>query len=510
MLHGVFRTKEGKLIVIIFVMVVMIAVGLVYTRYQSNMLYEEQTVMAEKFLQAGNYEQAVEAYLKALSMNNSDQETLTIGLAESYIGINDYDKALEVLRTCYQKTSGIKIKEKIEDVTTRKTEYEYLQIISRADIYFTNKEYDKAIAEYEKAKKIKSKEVTSYRRISEAYIEIGDFNQAFEEVTEGIALTQSEELNATLDRVNSYLTKQQYETLITQATEYIYQENYEDGVMKYEEATRLMPEEVQAYSGLAQAYLALEEYQKAATLLQGALEHVYSTELKELLDQASEYVAALEEQRKVLLELYEAVGQIDIKKITEIINSEIFIKDIAVNAPIYFSPWSEGDKVKSYGMIVYDHQNIYLGRLNERIKKGSGIYFMLTSKYGKQGYYYYQGEWNDNKPNGIGTTVEESTIQSEDGKKYSKKIVTDGIFYNGIENGSMHKYFYTDEKETGNVMYSARKGNPIPFTPDNELPITIEKGKAYPIGKLYLNDEPTGDYYWVDSATYWGVKPFMQ
>src|SRR5690606_11864529 len=119
------------------------------------------------------------------------------------------------------------------------------------DIYYSKQEYDKAISEYENAKLIKSKEVTSYQKIAESYVKMGKYELAKEEIQEGLAITQSEKLNQILDIVNGHLLKQQYDNIIAQAEEFIFQENYNDGILKYQEAMQLLPKEARAYIGMA-------------------------------------------------------------------------------------------------------------------------------------------------------------------------------------------------------------------------------------------------------------------
>lgn len=509
MLRSVFRTKEGKIITVILIFIVIIIGAFAYTNYSENKQYKEQAVMAENYLNSGDFEQAVNAYLKAMSMKNSGQELLSIGLSEAYIGVNDYDNALETLRSCYQKTSGVRIKEKIEEVTSRKTDYDYLQIISRADIYFSNKEYDKAIDEYEKAKLIKSKEIIAYHSIAEAYIEKGEYGLAKEELIEGIELTQSDELNQILDTVDVLLLKQQYDLLVAAAAEYIYQENYEDGIKSYKEAIMLMPKEEQAYSQLADTYLAQQNYQKAVTLLQDALKQTQSDVLKGLLSNASELLLKEKERKEILSELYEAFDKADGNKIKEIMNTEAFKTEIAVDSPLYYSPLGEGDISKGYGMIIYDSENIYSGEISESMKKGSGVYAMLVENKGEQGYYYYNGEWSNDIPNGNGKSVEETVLKDENSVKYNSKIVTEGSYFNGTENGSMKKTFYVNGIETGNILYSAENGIPTPITDENGQITQAEEGKPYVIGILNRGIEPTNEYYSVEPGTIWGVKPFI-
>ena len=197
-MRRIFRTKEGKLAAISMAFIIII-LGLIFTyNYVRMKNFTEQAVIAENYLDAGKYEKAVEAYKKVLSMKGGDKQLLTIGLAEAYVGLDEYDKALEILRSFYIKSPDNKIKESIEKISLQKTEYEYGQIISKAEVYFSNKEYEKAITEFEKAKQIKSKNSTSYKRIAEAYLLLGDYAKAREEVMEGQEITGDDKLKIRL------------------------------------------------------------------------------------------------------------------------------------------------------------------------------------------------------------------------------------------------------------------------------------------------------------------------
>lgn len=287
MLLKAFRTKERKVTAFILGLILIVIGVFLFTNYSGNRKFIEQAVMAENYLEAGNYREAVDAYQKAMSMKKATQQNLAIGLADAYVGLNEYDMALEALRSCYQKASGVKVKEKIEEVTSKKTEYEYLQAATRAEVYFSNKEYDKAIAEYEKAKLIKSKKATSYQRIAEAYMEIDEYEKAREEILEGQELTQDESLDKILVIINTHLIREKYDKLISQAEEYINQENYKDGITQYEAAIALLPKKDLAYIGLANVYLARKEFNRAVLLLQSVIEQVDSDELSDLLKKAT-------------------------------------------------------------------------------------------------------------------------------------------------------------------------------------------------------------------------------
>ncbi len=335
-MRGGLRTKDRMIIAAIMGLLVIIIGGCIFAGYLQNKQFHELAVIAENYLKAGSYEQAIQAYEAALSTKDSDEEYLTIGLAEAYVGIQDYTTALEVLRSYYQKTSGMSVKEKIEEVISKKTDYEYSQSISRAEIYFSNGDYEKAIEVFEEAKKIKSKDPTTYQRIVEAYIKLEDYDLALEEVRSGQVITQDESLVLTLAVVNSYIAQEQYNVLLTQAEEYMLQENYEDGIAKYKEAIKLMPKKMEAYSELAEFYIDREEYEEAIILLQEGTRVAESDILNDLLSQTSEQKDLQEEISSILDTLSKALDKRNTTAVTTILDTVFFEEYVAEDKPVYY------------------------------------------------------------------------------------------------------------------------------------------------------------------------------
>lgn len=497
MLHGVFRTKEAKIVTAIIGLFAITILIFVITRKENDKQFLEQAVLAENYLVAGNYDKAVEAFQKAISMKKGDEEQLYMGLADAYVGMENYDKALEVLRIYYQKSAELIIKEKIEEVTSEKTEFEFNKAINRAEIYFTNQEYDKAIAEYEKAKTIKSKDAVSYRQIAKAYMEKGEYILARDEVLEGQALTKDESLDELLIEIEAHMIKAQYDILVAQAEEYIYQENYEDGIGKYKEAINLLSTESAAYIGLSQAYIALENYDEAVLVLKAATNLQSNPELEELLNQAVKLKDKTDEINNLLSVLFKNMKARDMAAVTAVLDTSVFKDNIKLTEPLYYY----NDEDKKQVMIIYDQEQIYFGDFRDGIRKGEGILY-VKGKDQTVDYYYYDGEWRNDMPNGKGKTEEVTTT-----KKDVNKTVTVGSFSNAAENGSMNKYFYLNDKETGRVNYTSKDGKPLPMKEDASMP--TPKPKEYIIGRIYLGDQATDDYYSVKDKTIWGVKPLL-
>lgn len=506
MISNILHWNKKRWILILMFFICLFFAVFAYKSYISRKRYEEQAVMAQEYLDAGNYEEAIEAYEKALSMNHGDKEILSLGLAEAYAGINNYDKALEVLRSSYDEKITKLVKEMIEEITVKKAEYNFYQLISYGDTYFANREYDKAIVEYEKAKLIKSREEISYVKIVDAYIAMGKYDLAKEEIEEGLAITESATLEAKKNIVELKLKDLMYNELLNKASEYIYQENYEEAISNLNEAIRLLPSRDTAYNQMAELYISLEEFDVAKALLQNYLRSNISKNSEVILGKANELIAQREQKERMLNELYTAVNLLDISTITSIMNDKFFIDNIASAVPYYYSPSGNMNLTLGYGMMISDANTIYVGGFKNQLKEGIGIQLILWNQKSKSGWYYYQGEWNQNMPNGMGKTGEEVVVKDSEGNKERLTTKVSGMFSYGLENGRMQRIFYIDGEETGRVNYTAVEGIPEPYFDENGHIIDTEKPNHYVIGELYLNNEPTGEYYSIEYGTKFNVK----
>lgn len=509
MLFGGLGIKERRMQLVLLSIVLLVTAVSVSIVYIGKKRYEEQTVMAKEFLEAGNYEQAIEAYLKAMSMRKSEHELLAIGLAEAYSGVPDYDKALEVLRDSYTHTGNLKVKEKIEEITARKTDYVFQQTVTHADNYYDNEEYDKAIIEYEKAKLIKSKEEITYMQIAKAYMAMGDYSQAREEVLEGLALTQNDQLRAVFDQVEYYFIKVKYEEMLASAQEYIVQENYEEAINIHLESIRLLPKEADAYKQLSEIYLALEDYEKAINTLENALRKFENRSLEEALDRVERIIMERDQRKDHLKELYRAVLSGDSDNIIRLLEDTYYIENITSLEPVYYSVDGEEENILNGSlMIIYDNNNIFAGDIKDGMKKGTGTYFRRLDYKDGKGWYYYKGEWGNDIPSGIGVTKEEQPVKDQNGETYNQRIMTEGIFLYGKENSQMKKTFYRGEQEIGSLSYWTISGVPQPLlNADGKI---VSSAKGYVIGEWYRKGKPTGEYYSVQQNTVWGVKGYIK
>lgn len=190
--------------------------------------------------------------------------------------------------------------------------------------------------------------------------------------------------------------------------------------------------------------------------------------------------------------------------------NSFFMDKIATGEPIYYSSLGEGKVSENYAIVILDKNNIYGGSINaDGMKKGIGTYFVLKDRKDGNGWYYYEGEWDNDIPNGAGITTEEDILTNEDGSTYSAKVITEGTYLNGYENGLMHKYFYTDGQEDGNLTYTVYKGVPEPFLDENGQQITDENNRVA-IGEIYYNGKPSKEYYYVGPGYKFNVKSYSK
>jgi tetratricopeptide (TPR) repeat protein len=293
--------------------------------------------------------------------------------------------------------------------------------------------------------------------------------------------------------------------MITQAEEYIVQENYEDGMEQYKEAIRLLPAEPGAYKALAQIYIDRANYKEAILLLKEAGTKTKDSELEEMLLSTAELKVTQEQKEWALTELFKALKERNIDELLSIMRQDEYQTLIKAEEAIFYEA-GEGDTTKSNGLIVNKDESLYYGNVINGVKKGAGIYFIKTSNDYGTGYYYYEGEWNNNIPNGAGKTVDVQMLKSEDNGLYEDMTVTTGTFYEAFEDGAMEKYFYINGEETERLSYYTKKGIPMPA--DQTNPVVTDK--SYSLGFLFKGDENTKKEYMVEPGTIFGVKPYIK
>jgi hypothetical protein len=227
-------------------------------------------------------------------------------------------------------------------------------------------------------------------------------------------------------------------------------------------------------------------------------------ELEEMLLSTAELKVTQEQKEIILSDLLQALKERDIDEILSIMRRDGFQILAQTEEPVFYEA-GEGDTSKSAGLMINGDGNLYYGSVINGVKKGVGIYFMRTSNSYGTGYYYYEGEWNNDIPNGAGKIVDVQMLKDEDNGVFEDMTVTEGTFYKALEDGTMEKYFYRNGEETGRLSYHAKKGTPLPA--DGTNPAVA--AKPYSLGFIYEKEEKTEKEYLVEQGTIFGVKPYI-
>ncbi len=119
-------TKQ-KIILIIISAVVLLSIVIGLGVAGLNIPYDKQIKLAYKFLNDGNYEEAILAFNKAIDIEPKRYEAY-LGLSDVYIKQGDYEKAMEVLKRGLQETGNS------QELQDKILELEKLQTDEKADL----------------------------------------------------------------------------------------------------------------------------------------------------------------------------------------------------------------------------------------------------------------------------------------------------------------------------------------------------------------------------------------
>lgn len=106
------KKNKGIIIGIILTAVIAFVVGLIIYNRSENSI-SEQLDLGQKYLEEQEYEQAIVAFNKVIEIDDKCVEAY-IGLAETYIRMGEYDKALKIAQKGYEITGDESLAEYID------------------------------------------------------------------------------------------------------------------------------------------------------------------------------------------------------------------------------------------------------------------------------------------------------------------------------------------------------------------------------------------------------------
>lgn len=250
---------------------------------------------------------------------------------------------------------------------------------------------------------------------------------------------------------------------------YLTESNYEQAIVTFTKAIELEPKTLEAYEGLATAYIKAENYEKAQETIQRGIvlyeslgENKKTVEWKQIyeellkirenvlmqLEQKSNVEGTraesfgLEKENQLITEAEERYGSV-LEQIIAVMDSgkpELthYMTDDFVNfikgleKPLV---WKVDDERYCGLYSGTDGQAyVYLGEMEEGVRSGFGIWY---SEYTQEDYretYLFSGNWSGDYPNGAGTIA---MVERENDVEIHEKV--EGNYGDGYENGVMSK-----------------------------------------------------------------------
>lgn len=153
------------------VIVILVVVGIVSLSVQSSQRrkdYNGHIDAAEKYLTELNYEQAIAEYTLALEIEPNSKEILNaleevyLAYAQTYVDIEEYESAIEILKRGYEQTGRESLWAKIEELTNllaQKEEEERERLLAEEEaekqrLLEEEEERERLLAEEEKRQKL--------------------------------------------------------------------------------------------------------------------------------------------------------------------------------------------------------------------------------------------------------------------------------------------------------------------------------------------------------------------
>ena len=223
---------------------------------------------------------------------------------------------------------------------------------------------------------------------------------------------------------------------------YLLEMEYDEARIAFENAIQINPKNMEAYKGLAEVYVAQEEYEKALNILDEAeIQLPEELSIEELREQVFEKQAENVLSQWLDITDWEEVYDLTISENYEEVFQNLYTPAIAV-----------GEDGKGLGIYrKNDRYYIYIGEYDNNLRSGHGIMAgKVAGEENAEGTVSYEGEWDMDYPNGYG---EARQIEVWDGEEHTH--IVKGNWKDGLQNGSMTAI---DDRDT--YFYNAVEGWP--------------------------------------------------
>lgn len=175
-------------------------------------------------------------------------------------------------------------------------------------------------------------------------------------------------------------------------------------------------------------------------------------------------IAAIEEAHNAILskvkERFDAGNLDDVKEVLRMDEVKALADEIVSEETSYYYGDKDADgNRQGKGIALYRDGYYYYGEFDHNVRSGKGIWMRAVySESSAIGSFIYDGEWQDDKPNGKGTSTSNYYKDKISAAGLVKQVIT-GEYVNGLENGDMEMTGLT--KGGTNVKYNYKSENGI-------------------------------------------------
>lgn len=168
---------------------------------------------------------------------------------------------------------------------------------------YDSEDFYGAINDLSECVKIDTSDVDAYMLLADAYIKTGKEDEAVSALQIGYRETGSTKIKTRLDDLSEKLRVEKvYNSLINEGNSAVKNKDYNLAATKYVSAIEAKPDIAEPYLLAADAYVNLEEYQKAIDLLETGLDKVEGDELSNKISEINATVKKIEDEEKKRLE----------------------------------------------------------------------------------------------------------------------------------------------------------------------------------------------------------------
>ncbi|MCX4354833.1 MAG: tetratricopeptide repeat protein [Oscillospiraceae bacterium] len=212
---------------------------------------------ANKYLNEKDYEQAISEFERVIELDSGNAYAY-MGLASSYIALNDTDNAVEILKKAAENTDDNNVTAKLSETFS-----------TSAEKNLSEKNFEDAVSDYKQIISLDNKNVEAYVGLANSYKGLANTEKAIETLKAGFETTGDDGIK--VEYINA---------LSESAKDNFKKKNYEKANKQYSRLIELDDKNADTYIALADSYKAAKNNDKAIETLEKGLEKTNAEEIK--------------------------------------------------------------------------------------------------------------------------------------------------------------------------------------------------------------------------------------